>query len=84
MDIPQGDHKAGFVMELYQGAYFWGHIVSSNHKNKPGNLKIKKRSPKEKHNVALSNLEEKKIKDAFEGENLSEEPDDGGFNLPGS
>lgn len=40
------------------------------------------KSPRENHNVALSNHEKGKINDIFEGENLTDVPKDGGFNLP--
>lgn len=81
-DILVGDHKVGFVMELEQEVYFGGEIVSSSCKIEKDNIKIKKIFPREKHNVALSDLEKKKIKDKLEGENLFEALEDGGFNLP--
>lgn len=61
--IPQRDHKAGFFMELEQGAYFGGEIASSGHKNEMKNLNIKMRSPRKNHNVALSDYEKGKKKD---------------------
>lgn len=50
-------------MELDQKEYFGGEIVYSSRKNNLQNLKIKKRSPKENYNVALLDLEKRKIKD---------------------
>lgn len=69
-------------MELEQGAYFGGEIASSGHKNEMKNLNIKMRSPRKNHNVALSDYEKGKKKDVSQGENLSQAPKDGGFNLP--
>lgn len=80
IDIPIGDHKVGFIMELEQEAYFGGEIKPSSHKNERNNIKIQ--SPRENHIMVLLDLKKRKTKDAFKGENLPEEPKDGGFNLP--
>lgn len=40
------------------------------------------RSPRENHDVALLDLEKRKIKDESEGEKLLEVLEDEGFNLP--
>lgn len=79
-NIPAGDHKVRFLMELEQEAYFGGEIESFSRKNERKNIKL--RSPRENHLVALSDPKKRKIKDKSEGENLSKAPEDGRFNLP--
>lgn len=56
--------------------------MSSSRKIEKCNVKIKIRSPRENHDVALLDPEKRKINEKSKGENLSKAPEDGGFNLP--
>ena len=79
-NIPDGDHKAGFIMELDTHAYYEETIESFSRKSEK--LRIISKSLSENHLVALSDKKIVKIKYVSNGENLSEEPEDEGFNLP--
>ena len=78
--IPDGDHKAGFIMELDTHAYYGETIESFSRKSEK--LRIISKSLSENHTVALSDKKKVKRKDVSNGENLSEVPEDEGFNLP--
>ncbi|GLJ30928.1 hypothetical protein SUGI_0616090 [Cryptomeria japonica] len=82
--IPQGDHKAGFAIDLDSTTYFGESTPSSSHekeKEKEKEKNQKNRSLSE-NRKALSNHTKVKIKDVPTGENLSEAPKGGRVDIP--
>ena len=72
-DLPLGDHKARFAIELNSVAYFGEGAKSFSHKI----MENINRSSSENHSVALLDSKKVKIKDVSKGENLFEAPEDG-------
>ncbi|GLJ55837.1 hypothetical protein SUGI_1198920 [Cryptomeria japonica] len=78
-DLPPGDHKAGYTIELNSMAYFGEGVGPSSRKNVK--IRTNQGSYDENHTVALSDPKKVKRKDISEGENLSEAPEDGRLNI---
>jgi len=74
--IPSRDHKVGYIMDLDSTTYFGDSTPPSSHKSE----NEKKRSPGENWKAPLDH-KKVKIKDVSEGENLFEEPKDGGLDV---
>lgn len=82
--IPQGDHKAGFSIDLDSIAYFGESTPSSSHQNEKRKEKIKNQKNRSlsENRKALSDHTKVKIKDVPAGENLSEAPKGGRVDIP--
>lgn len=78
-DLPLGEHKEGYTIELNSMAYFGEGVGPSNRKN----VKIKTNQGfyNENHIVALSDPKKVKRKDVSKGENLSKAPKDGRLDI---
>ncbi|GLJ21626.1 hypothetical protein SUGI_0402520 [Cryptomeria japonica] len=78
-DLPPGDHKEGYTIELNNMAYFGEGVGPSSRKNVK--IRTNQGSYGENHTVALSDPKKVKRKDVSEGENLSEAPEDGRLDI---
>ncbi|GLJ16865.1 hypothetical protein SUGI_0290680 [Cryptomeria japonica] len=76
-NLPSGDHKAGFSIELNSAAYFGADAKPFSCKN----ITIKHGSSGENHTVALFDPTKVKRKSVSNGENLFEAPEDEGFDI---
>lgn len=77
-DLPLGDHKAGYIIELNSATYFGEGVRPSSRKKI--NIKTKYGYHGENHVVVLFDPKKVKRKDVSKGENLSEASEDGRFN----
>lgn len=83
-NIPEGDHKSGFSIDLNTMAYFRESTPSSSRKSE--NKRKKEKNQKDRslgeNRKAPLDHEKVKTKGIFEGENLSEAPEDGRLDIP--
>ncbi|MGI4370209.1 hypothetical protein ACR2V4_26810, partial [Klebsiella pneumoniae] len=76
-NLPSGDHKAGFAIELNSATYFGADAKHFSSKN----ITLKHGSSSENHTVALFDSTKVKRKSVSNGENLSEAPEDERFDI---
>ncbi|GLJ53608.1 hypothetical protein SUGI_1143590 [Cryptomeria japonica] len=76
-NLPSGDHKAGFTIELNSATYFGADAKPFSCKN----ITIKHGSSSENHTMALFDPTKVKRKSISNGENLFEVPEDEGFDI---
>ncbi|GLJ30587.1 hypothetical protein SUGI_0605670 [Cryptomeria japonica] len=76
-NIPSGDHKAGFAIELNSATYFEADAKPFSCKN----ITIKHGSSSENHTVELFDPTKVKRKSVSNGENLFEVPEDERFDI---
>lgn len=76
-DIPSGDHKVGYAIELNKTTYFGENATPFSCKN----ITIKIGSSSENHTMTLVETKRVKTKDVSNGENLSKVLEDGRFDI---